>query len=123
MRVTDVTEMRLALLGTSFPAADSGLLAQNSRVFLHLSSLAQTIRRTGSAALDIAYVAAGRLDGYWQLGNHLWDFAAGVLLIQEAGGVVTALDGSPDYLHPPYSLIGANAILAGMVAGEILKVI
>lgn len=120
-RVTPVKEIHLALLGTSFPAADSALLAQNSRIFVHMSMLAQTIRRNGSAALDLAYVAAGRLDGYWQLGNNPWDFAAGVLLIQEAGGAVTALDGSPDYDHPPYSLIGANSTLAGLMAGEIGK--
>lgn len=120
-RVTRVDEMHLALLGTSFPAADSGLLEKNNRVFVHISGLAQTIRRNGSAALDLAYVAAGRLDGYWQLGNSPWDFAAGALLIQEAGGVVVGLDGNPDFFHPPYSLIGAGASLAGLISEEIRR--
>jgi myo-inositol-1(or 4)-monophosphatase len=121
MKVTEVQEMPRALLGTSFPAAESGLLDRNSLIFVHISSVAQTLRRNGSAALDLAYVAAGRLDGYWQLGNNPWDFAAGVLLIQEAGGVVTDLDSSPDFYHPPYSLIGANKTLAGILAAEIRK--
>jgi myo-inositol-1(or 4)-monophosphatase len=120
-RVTTVDEMHLALLGTSFPAADTGLLEKNNRVFVHISGLAQTIRRNGSAALDLAYVAAGRLDGYWQLGNSPWDFAAGALLIQEAGGVVVGLDGNPDFFHPPYSLIGAGASLAGLISEEIRR--
>jgi myo-inositol-1(or 4)-monophosphatase len=122
-KVTTVEEMHLALLGTSFPAADSALLEKNNRVFVHISGLAQTIRRNGSAALDLAYVAAGRLDGYWQLGNNPWDFAAGALLIQEAGGVVVGLDGNPDYFHPPYSLIGAGASMAGLISQEIQKAI
>jgi myo-inositol-1(or 4)-monophosphatase len=119
MKVTSVREMHLALLGTSFPAANSAMLARNSVIFLHMSGQAQTLRRMGSAALDLAYVAAGRLDGYWQLENHPWDFAAGALLIMEAGGVVTDLDSNPDFFHPPYSLIGANKILAAMIATEI----
>jgi myo-inositol-1(or 4)-monophosphatase len=123
IRVTGVDKIHLALLGTSFPAADSLLLEKNNRVFVHISGLAQTIRRNGSAALDLAYVAAGRLDGYWQLGNSPWDFAAGALLIQEAGGVVVGLDGNPDFFHPPYSLIGAGATLAGLVSQEIGKAI
>ena len=96
---------------------------KNNRVFVHISGLAQTIRRNGSAALDLAYVAAGRLDGYWQLGNSPWDFAAGALLIQEAGGVVVGLDGNPDFFHPPYSLIGAGEALARKMVAEIGKTI
>jgi myo-inositol-1(or 4)-monophosphatase len=122
-RVTNVNEMHLALLGTSFPATDSALLEKNNRVFVYISGLAQTIRRNGSAALDLAYVAAGRLDGYWQLGNNPWDFAAGALLIREAGGVVVGLDGSQDYFHPPYSLIGAGEDLARKMVAEIGKTI
>ncbi len=56
------------------------------------------IRRTGSAALDLAYVAAGRLDGFWEMGLHIWDIAAGILLVKEAGGMVTDVYGGEDYL-------------------------
>ena len=56
------------------------------------------MRRAGSAALDLAYVAAGRLDGYWEIGLEKWDLAAGVLLIEEAGGVVSACAGNDDWV-------------------------
>jgi myo-inositol-1(or 4)-monophosphatase len=61
----------------------------------HLAFQAQGIRRAGAAALALAYVAAGRLDGFWESTLHPWDHAAGVLLIREAGGVATQIDGSP----------------------------
>jgi myo-inositol-1(or 4)-monophosphatase len=57
------------------------------------------IRRAGSAALDLAYVAAGRLDGFWELGLKKWDITAGIVLIQEAGGIVTDLQGREGYLE------------------------
>ena len=57
------------------------------------------IRRAGAASLDLAYVAAGRLDGFWELGLSIWDIAAGALMVREAGGLVTDLDGSENYLE------------------------
>ena len=62
----------------------------------------------GSAAIDLAYVAAGRLDGFWEIFLHTWDIAAGGLIVQEAGGVASNLFGSPDYLTPPNSILAAN---------------
>lgn len=56
-------------------------------------------RRTGSAALDLAYVAAGRFDGFWGVGLHVWDLAAGVLLVREAGGLISAPDGGEDFME------------------------
>jgi myo-inositol-1(or 4)-monophosphatase len=67
--------------------------------------------RLGSAALDIAYVAAGWLDGYWEIGIHPWDIAAGTLLVEEAGGLVTDLNGETDYFKSPYALVTANPVL------------
>jgi myo-inositol-1(or 4)-monophosphatase len=61
----------------------------------------------GSAALDLCYVGAGRLDGYWELTLNPWDVAAGGLVAAEAGALVTAMDGSEDYLTPPCSLLAA----------------
>ena len=58
--------------------------------------------------LDQAYVAAGRLDGYWELGVSPWDIAAGTLLVEEAGGLVTTVKGDPDYFNPPFDIIAAN---------------
>lgn len=65
------------------------------------------IRRAGSATLDLAYVACGRLDGFWEMGLHIWDIAAGVLLVKEAGGIVCDLDGGEDYLKTG-NLVAAN---------------
>jgi myo-inositol-1(or 4)-monophosphatase len=68
----------------------------------------QGVRRLGSAAIDLAYVAAGRLDGYWELKVGAWDVAAGILLVREAGGIATRVDGSPDVLQAPLSILAAN---------------
>ena len=57
------------------------------------------VRREGLAALDLAYVACGRTDGYWEMNLNLWDIAAGALLVQEAGGIVTDLDGNENWLE------------------------
>jgi myo-inositol-1(or 4)-monophosphatase len=83
-----------SLLATGFPADLRGqerMLAW----FRWFSLRTQSLRRTGSTALNLAYVAAGRYDGYWAFDNHAWDVAAGVVLVREAGGVVTNVDGSP----------------------------
>jgi myo-inositol-1(or 4)-monophosphatase len=65
------------------------------------------IRRTGSAALDLAYVASGRLDGFWEMGLHSWDIAAGILLVKEAGGIVCDIYGGEDYLKTG-NIVAAN---------------
>ena len=69
------------------------------------------MRRLGSAALDLGYIAAGRFDGYWEIRLKPWDLAAGALIVEEAGGLVTAFDGGPDYLQPPYGIIVSNPTL------------
>jgi myo-inositol-1(or 4)-monophosphatase len=72
---------------------------------------AQAVRRLGSAALELAYVAAGRLDGYWEAGLSPWDWAAGILLIQEAGGRVSRIDGGEGIHQGSPSLLAANTII------------
>ncbi len=72
------------------------------------------IRRPGAAALDLAYVAAGRLDGFWETGLAPWDLAAGSLLIREAGGIVSGLNGSEDYLDAGHVLAGTPKIYAAL---------
>ena len=77
----------------------------------------QGVRRLGSAALDLAYVACGRLDGYWEYGIHTWDIAAGALMVEAAGGKVTSINGNADYFVPPYPILAAPpAIHAAMLA-------
>lgn len=68
------------------------------------------VRRAGSACLDLAFVACGRLDGYWEFGINEWDIAAGALLVQEAGGIVTEPDGDSEYLNSGNILCGSPRI-------------
>jgi myo-inositol-1(or 4)-monophosphatase len=83
-----------ALLATGFPYDyDRSMLALDW--WRYLARYAQSLRRTGSTALNLAYVAAGRFDGYWAFDNHVWDIAGGIVLVREAGGTATAVDGSP----------------------------
>ena len=100
-----------ALLGTGFPYdllfGDDYSMDNYNRFAMQ----SQGVRRLGSAALAITYVACGRLDGYWELKLSSWDIAAACLLVQEAGGVVTDAAGSPDYLRPPFSIVTANPLI------------
>ncbi|MFA5985223.1 MAG: inositol monophosphatase family protein [Methylococcaceae bacterium] len=89
LRVTSQNTMRGALFGTGFPFKNLQHLDAYLGMFKALSIDSAGIRRAGAAALDLAYVAAGRLDGFWEIGLQEWDMAAGILLIREAGGVVT----------------------------------
>lgn len=118
IRVSPVTELRQALLCTGFPARMRGrrdLLA----LFEEFCSESHAVRRLGSAALDLAYVAMGSFDGFYSTHLHAWDAAAGVLLVREAGGCVTRLDGSaydvdtPDILASNGRVHDAMSQLAG----------
>ena len=102
LAVSRLTEPRHALVGTGFPFKHLPVLRRYLDQFAAVMGATSGIRRAGSAALDLADVAAGRLDCFWELTLAPWDVAAGVLLIREAGGTVTDLDGSPDVLrHGP----------------------
>lgn len=99
------------MLVTGFPGNRWGQPDDNFGNFLRFSHQVQTVRRLGSAALDAVYVAAGRLDGFWEDGVHDWDIAAAGLIIREAGGVVTNHYGDPDFLKEPISMVAANPII------------
>jgi myo-inositol-1(or 4)-monophosphatase len=92
-----------ALLATGFPPDMRG---QERALdwWRHFSLCTRSLRRTGSTALNLAYVAAGRFDGYWAFDNHVWDVAGGTVLVREAGGVVTNVDGSSYDPHTPDGL-------------------
>lgn len=94
MATSTVTQVSESLLAVSFPARLT-LESADLQAFLRTAPECQASRRTGSAALNLAYVASGRLDGHWAHEIHPWDAAAGVLLVQEAGGVVTDCSGRP----------------------------
>jgi len=98
LRVTRCTQLRDALVGTGFPFKELTRLGLYMRQLRTIMSSCTGVRRAGSAALDLAYVAAGRLDAFWEMGLSPWDMAAGALLIQEAGGLVGDLQGEQTYL-------------------------
>lgn len=93
--VSDIENIEESLLGTGFNPSAPELSKQNITHFEHFQDHSHGIRRCGAAALDICYVAAGRLDGFWENGLSAWDMAAGKIIVEEAGGTITALNGSP----------------------------
>lgn len=99
IRVSKTSKLDSALLGTGFPYRDMGHLDEYLAIFRSLIGRSAGIRRPGSAALDLAYVACGRLDGFWEYGLKPWDMAAGSLLIREAGGVVSDFAGGSQFLE------------------------
>lgn len=94
LAVSGIGNLVDGLLCTGFPYTVRDSRADQVKVFAAFLGEAQAVRRLGSAALDLAYVAAGRLDGYWEEKLHAWDIAAGALLVEEAGGRVTGVDGT-----------------------------
>jgi myo-inositol-1(or 4)-monophosphatase len=98
IRVSRCTQLKDALVGTGFPFKELSRLDLYLRQLRTLMTSCAGVRRAGAAALDLAYVAAGRLDGFWEMGLSRWDMAAGALLIQEAGGLVGDLQGGADFL-------------------------
>ena len=91
--------LKVGLIGTGFPFRTSSAHLDTYLAMLRdVMKSAAGVRRAGSAALDLAYVAAGRLDGFWEIGLSPWDMAAGALLITEAGGLVGDLEGESHYL-------------------------
>lgn len=95
IQVSQTTELRQSLLVTGFAYDRRETEDNNYAEFCTLTHLTQGVRRAGSASLDLAYVACGRLDGYWERGLSPWDVAAGVVIVEEAAGKVTAYDQSP----------------------------
>ena len=115
IRVSGQTRLELALLGTGFPFRDgSKELEPYLGMFRKAIEQSAGVRRPGAAALDLAYVAAGRYDGFWETGLAAWDIAAGSLLIREAGGMVSGLDGSEDFLDTGHVLAGTPKIYLAM---------
>jgi myo-inositol-1(or 4)-monophosphatase len=99
IRVSKCLKLQDALVGTGFPFKELGRMDLYLKQLRNLMTNSSGVRRAGAAALDLAYVACGRLDAFWELGLSPWDMAAGALLIQEAGGLVGDLKGEADYLE------------------------
>ena len=118
IRVSRRTRLSESLIGTGFPFRQFDHVDAYLAMFKELTQKTAGIRRPGAASLDLAYVAAGRFDGFWEMGLSPWDMAAGVLLIQEAGGLVSDLSGEANYLATGNLVAGSPKIF-----GQLLPII
>ena len=115
IRVSKQTQLGSSLLGTGFSGRDSVLNQKYLPTFEALVGKCAGMRRTGSAALDLAYVASGRLDGFWEFGLKPWDIAAGTLLIREAGGLVSDMHGGDDFLKEGNVVAGTPKVFKALL--------
>ncbi len=118
MRVSEETDLGRALLASGFAYAYADDASNNLQNWASLSSVARGLRRCGSAALDLAYVADGRYDGFWELSLFPWDVAAGGLLVREAGGRVTDLGGGDSWTDGK-SVLASNGALHEVIRGRL----
>jgi myo-inositol-1(or 4)-monophosphatase len=117
--VSETRELRKSLLATGFAYDVRSSSDNNFDYFRAFVLTGQAIRRDGSAALDLCYLACGRFDGFWELKLKAWDTAAGLLILHEAGGVSTRLDGGPYDIHQP-DLLASNGLIHGQMV-EVLR--
>jgi myo-inositol-1(or 4)-monophosphatase len=117
--VSKIADLKFALIGTGFPFKKEELLDSYLGQFRAILPQTSGIRRTGSAAIDLCDLACGRLDGFWELHLAPWDIAAGVLMIREAGGIITDLDGSEDVIKHGAFIAGNPSIYNAI--REVLK--
>ncbi len=118
IRVSRCQRLSEALIGTGFPFRRFDHVDAYLQMFRELTQKTAGIRRPGAAALDLAYVACGRFDGFWEMGLSAWDMAAGALLIQEAGGLVTDFAGEHDFLNTGNLVAGTPRVF-----GQLLPII
>lgn len=117
IRVSSRASLDGALIGTGFPYRGNAVWMDDYlAMFRAVAERTAGLRRPGAAALDLAYVAAGRLDGFWELGLSPWDIAGGALLIREAGGLIGDLSGEDRYLESGHVIAGAPKVFAALVA-------
>ena len=121
IQVSKAQDLASSLLVTGFAYDRRETKDNNYAEFCHLTHLTQGVRRGGSASIDLAYIACGRLDGYWERGLSPWDIAAGIVLVQEAGGTVTAYDQSPQQLDSG-RLLATNGGIHAALSHELMQV-
>jgi myo-inositol-1(or 4)-monophosphatase len=118
IRVSECVKLENSIIGTGFPFRNRDMFLTYLQSFQAIYPQVSDLRRAGSAALDLAYVASGRLDGHWELGLKSWDIAAGVLLIKEAGGFVSDFSGQENYLDSGNIVAGNQKIFK-----ELLRIV
>ena len=121
LSASTTTNLQQSLLVTGFPYNAWDTPQDNFANFVKFGKLTRGVRRLGSAALDLAYVAAGRFDGFWELALNPWDVAAGALLCEEAGAKVTNISGGADYLSAPQSILAAAPGIHARMLEELQK--
>ncbi len=115
IRCSARTNLKNALIGTGFPFRKRRFMPAYQAMFNSFFEQCEDLRRTGSASLDLAYVAAGRLDGFFEIGLQPWDMAAGALIVREAGGVIVDFAGENDYLDTGNVIAAPFKILPSML--------
>jgi len=108
IHVSGCDSLQKALLTTGLPSGNEDLLDRNLGLIRHLTLNTQGIRRFGSVAIALCYAACGRTDGHWDQSSTPWDIAACALIVEEAGGTVTNLEGDPEYFRLPYSIVAGT---------------
>ena len=119
LHVSSANDLQRSLLVTGFPYTAWNTPRDNFANFVKLGKLTQGVRRLGSAAIDLCYVAAGRFDGYWEISLNAWDVAAGGLICEEAGARVTNVQGEPDFISPPQSVLASTPGIHSRVLEEL----
>ncbi|MBI4707830.1 MAG: inositol monophosphatase [Candidatus Omnitrophica bacterium] len=118
LRVSLISDLSKSLVATGFPFRKKELIDPYLDLFKNIFHRVSDIRRAGSAALDLAYLASGRCDGFFEIGLSPWDIAAGSLLITEAGGIITDFGGGQDYLFTG-NIVSGNRVLHGEILKEV----
>jgi myo-inositol-1(or 4)-monophosphatase len=106
IRVSNRRDLEDTLIGTGFPYRNKEVIQTYTKMLASVLENTAGIRRPGAAAIDLAYVAAGRLDGFWEFGLKEWDIAAGSLIVREAGGLISELQGNGDYFKSGNIVVG-----------------
>ena len=119
IKVSDTKALLASLTATGFPYETGTLFELNMEIFRSIYTKCQGVRRAGSAALDMCYVASGRFDGFWEFGLNPWDISAGALIVQEAGGIVGDFNGNEFKSDNTSQIIATN----GTIHEELLKII
>jgi myo-inositol-1(or 4)-monophosphatase len=115
IRVSKQTLLSASLIGTGFPFRDMSIAQRYLPTFEALLGKCAGLRRAGSAALDLAYLASGRLDGFWEFGLRPWDIAAGSLIVTEAGGLISDMQGGEDFLKSGDVVAGTPKVFKSLI--------
>jgi len=115
IRVSRTEKLEQALVGTGFPFREVDNLDDYLRMLKNMMLGTSGVRRPGAAALDLAWVAAGRIDAFWEIGLSPWDMAAGALLVREAGGLIGDLEGEDKFLDTGRVLASNSKLFSAML--------